>query len=65
MWFFWQNVKTIQQPFTLQRNITNDHVGCRASRDVIGKLNLTGLEKDLQTYALLLNHYDMKNLCTG
>ena len=56
--------QTTQETFTLQHNITNDHVGCHTSRDVTGKLNLTGLEPDWQAYALTLNHYDMKNLCT-
>ena len=61
MWFFWQNIKTTQQPFTLQHNITNDHVRCRTSRDVSGKLNITELEPGWQAYALPINHYDMKN----
>ena len=30
-----------------------------------GNINVTGLEPGWQEYALPLNHYDMKILCTG
>ena len=61
MWFFWQNVKTTQQRFTLQHNITSDHVRCRTSRDVSGKLSITELEPSWQACALPINRYGMRN----